>query len=679
MSELLDRLARRAAATLRALDSPVSAHKTTQAAALEAKGYETWLKTLGSRTFTKPFTYFHRQFWDWYWPARMRLLQGEQLDPDELAMLVMWFRGGGKSSHVEWACIGEGALGGVGYVGYVSDTEAMAKGHIQSIRNRLDSPEISFYYPGLSNPKVDRHGTQIAWRQDYLATQSGWGIIPIGLEEGVRGGRLFDLRFSMFVFDDVDTRKDSAAAVQKKLEMISHEILPAGTADTLKLFPQNLIHENSVLNQIYTRRSDVLSERRESGPVKAFDDLELMQESSVGRKWKIKQATPTWPEIDMRAASVYLADSGRDAFLAEYQHEFDTSRQGRVLQNYRDKIHVIRKSDFRRVFGTDDMLSGFNNYVFHDWSKTKSQYHANVAGIVSVSSQGSPLPGRIFLHDLMSFEANTQPDEVALRLLKAISLRTPSGHSWDDLVKSAVRRSELERFETDTTKLIAARRSLLAGVIAPQVNKAREGKQIIRWRMSHEAKMERDIYRKVYGLPFQATNPGESGGLEWINHYMAVDESQPHPFFPDMMGDTWLFIVVDDARFEYPQSAVPDALHDSDLARFQFTHWRYRAPKLTEAGVIEHGPEKLNDDFGNGLMMLFFDNSVQAPALTEYQRKDLLRPAGIRNADLAKVTDNEEASRIIMSQNYFDWEREKERRRQESDGRFHIPRVHFRR
>jgi hypothetical protein len=227
--------------------------KAVQAIALEAKGYEPWLRRLGARTFTKPFTYFHHEFWSWYWPVRLKLLRGEQLEPEELAMLVMWFRGGGKSSNVEWACIAEGALGeGLsnepGFVGYVCDTESLAKGHIQSIRNRLDSPEVAYHYPGLSNPRVDKHGYQTAWRQDFLATSSHWGIIPIGLEEGVRGGRLFDLRFTMFVFDDIDNRTDSPAAVEKKLKIISHEILPAGTPDTLKLFPQNLIHEDSVLN-----------------------------------------------------------------------------------------------------------------------------------------------------------------------------------------------------------------------------------------------------------------------------------------------------------------------------------------------------------------------------------------------------------------------------------------------
>ena len=241
-------------------------HKTSQAAALEAQGYEPWAMRLGRRTFKKPFSPFHHRFWRWYWPARQKLLRGETLSPDESTALLIWGRGLGKSSHVEWACIAEGALAeGVadepGFVGYVCAEADLAKAHIQSIRNRLDSQEIAYHYPGLANPHFDKRGVQTAWRQDKLVTASGWGIIPIGLREGVRGGRLDEVRFSMLVFDDVDSRRLGAEVVRKNLDVIAYEILPAGTPTTLKLFPQNLVSDYGVLSQILSRESDVMSRR----------------------------------------------------------------------------------------------------------------------------------------------------------------------------------------------------------------------------------------------------------------------------------------------------------------------------------------------------------------------------------------------------------------------------------
>ncbi len=245
--------------------------KTEAARRLEAEGAERWLRTLGGRTFTGTFSGFHRELWAWYWKITMKRLAGLPLHEEELVFLAIWFRSGGKSSHVEWACIAEGACLGEGYVMYVCDTESQAKGHLAAIRNRLESSEIAASYPGLARPAVGKHGAQVGWRQDYLATASGWGIIPVGLEQGVRGGRQNDLRFTMIVLDDIDDIKDSPAAVEKKLDIISRSILPAGQADTIILFAQNLIHEDSVLNQILTRRSDVLSERVASGPVPAFE------------------------------------------------------------------------------------------------------------------------------------------------------------------------------------------------------------------------------------------------------------------------------------------------------------------------------------------------------------------------------------------------------------------------
>jgi hypothetical protein len=158
----------------------------------------------------------------------MRLLSGERLSVDELTALLIWGRGLGKSSHVEWACIAEGALSeGVtdepGLVGYVCADSDLAKGHLESIRNRLESSEVGHYYPGLANPQVSR-GAQRAWRQDRLVTASGWGIVPPGLKEGVRGSRLDDMRFSMFVFDDVDSRRFSADVIRKNLDTIACEM-----------------------------------------------------------------------------------------------------------------------------------------------------------------------------------------------------------------------------------------------------------------------------------------------------------------------------------------------------------------------------------------------------------------------------------------------------------------------
>ena len=90
--------------------------------------------------------------------------------------------------------------------------------------------------------------------------------------------------------------------------------------------------------------------------------------------------------------------------------------------------------------------------------------------------------------------------------------------------------------------------------------------------MSHEAKTQREIYYTVFGLPFLPMNPGEDGGIDWINHYMKVIETKRHPFFLEKMGEPWLYLIVDDDKYDFPSDVLPDKLHDSDLARYQFKH-----------------------------------------------------------------------------------------------------------
>jgi hypothetical protein len=623
--------------------------KTPQARALEARGYEPWAMKLGRRTFKKPFSPFHHRFWRWYWPARLKLLRGEQLTADELTALLIWGRGLGKSSHVEWACIAEGALAeGLtdepGLVGYVCADSDLAKGHLESIRGRLESSEVAYYYPGLANPRVSR-GVQTAWRQDRLVTASGWGILPLGLKEGVRGSRLDDMRFSMFVFDDVDNRRFSADVIRKNLDIIAHEILPAGTSQTLKLFPQNLVRDDGALAQILNRETDVLSRRtvigNDSGePQPSFEQVELEPDEERPGAYRIKSAVPVWEGLDLNAAEVYLADSGRAAFLAEYQHDLTGDRSEFVLPHFRDEVHVITRSQFEKVFGTRTVPFYWGKRWFNDWAKTKTAKHANVAGCLSVSAQNTSLPGVAILSDCLSFEANTEADDVALRILKTISpAGAPVGarlKPWDEVLRDAHTRQNLEGYPVSVTRMIEAARDGRSLIIPPLVEKILRAQKLDCFRGSHEQNNNAlKVYREVYGLPFVATNPGADGGVELLNHMMRVDRSRPHPFKPDERGKDGLYklgfsrfflLVDDDKAAPPPANANPRALHDGALARYQLKRWRILPVKDAATGETERGPEKRNDDFGNGLMFCVYDGLPPAVSLGYEERLQAASP-----------------------------------------------------
>lgn len=606
--------------------------KSPEAIQLEQSGWQVWLRTLFPRTFTKPFAPFHSEFWDWYWPITLKRARGERLSLEELICLYILGRGSGKSTNVEAACIAEGALIGSGYVLYICSTEDQARDHLIAIKSLLESSEIARYYPGLANPELGKHGFRRGWSQEFLATQSGWGMIPAGLEEGIRGGRKDWMRFTLICPDDVDDFNDSPAASAKKLNQLSRSVVPAGTEDTLILFPQNIIHENSVMNQIYTRRTDVFSTRKVIGPHPSFKKVELVltDREDGARVWDIEQCESNWEALDVLTARKFLAKSGRLAFMAEYQHDFEAAREGRVLRNWSDSLMVITKSDFARVFGSRAAMNGFNKWVGHDFARTKSAYHAPVMGKLAVSSQNTKLPGKLFLFDLMTFDAGTQVDDMAQRMLASLS-PGPEGSrfTWTELIEASLSRSGLERFLSRTTDLIAAKREVLAGIVPPLVAPVLQRLKYQRFVGSHDQNKDGlQVMRTAYGLPFLPVNPGESGGLEWADHYMTVDRSLAHPFFTDellpdgkwKLGCPGLFLVVDDNKYRYPSIVSPETLCDEDLCRYQFDHWRMRPAKLTEAGLMEYGPMKMWDDFGQMLQMILTGNDLSAIPLTYHEK-----------------------------------------------------------
>lgn len=654
MSELPQHLIERARSLIRASDvargaAPLRLKKTPQARALETQGYEPWAMRLGPRTFKKPFSPFHHRFWRWYWSARQKLLTGEQLTEDELTALLVWGRGLGKSSHVEWACIAEGALAeGLtdepGLVGYICADSDLAKGHLESIRGRLESSEVAHYYPGLANPRVAR-GVQTAWRQNKLVTASGWGILPLGLKEGVRGSRLADMRFSMFVFDDVDNRRYSLEVIRKNLDIIAHEILPAGTSQTLNLFPQNLVRDDGVLAQILSRESDVLSHRTVIGtddgqPQPSFDEVELEPDEERPGAYRIRSAVPVWDGLDLNAARVFLSNSGRAAFLGEYQHELDADRSEFVLPNWRDEVHVITRSQFAAFYGTREVPSRWGIHILHDFARTNSKYHACVAGFLSVAAMNAPPAGRglTFLHEPMTFPAATEADDIALRILRTLSpTATYNGgsYSWDDLQMMSLTRAGLERFFSNPSALIAARRDVLAGVFPKVVREVARRRKVLSFRMSHEAKAAADVYRTVYGLNPDQVNPGADGGLEFLNSLTRVDRTRPHQFKADeldkdgkyKLGATSFFLLVEDDKAQAPpKGASAASLQDSDRARHQLRRWRNIPEKVSETGAVERGPMKADDDFGNMLMMRYFDGIVRAAPLDYEEKLEVVSP-----------------------------------------------------
>jgi hypothetical protein len=548
-----------------------------------------WLRTYAPQTFTGSFASFHCEFWDWYWSICAKRLAREPLGDEESVFLAIWSRGAGKSSNVEWAAILEGALFGSGYVLYVSGTQALADSHVASIRERIESERVARDYPHISNPKIGKFGNQYGWSQSVLITVGGWAIRPIGLDVGVRGGRIGETRPTLIILDDVDDFSDSPAVVEKKLAAITRSIIPAGGRGTVILGAQNLIHRNSVFNRIVTRKTGALNRRIVSGPFPAFDGLQIDHVStSSGPRDVITAGVPTWEDIDLEACQKFLDDSGREAFLAEYQHDFSLIEEGRVIPEYDEALHVITWSQFADRYGCRFIPQHWPREVGLDVGFTEE--HLSAWTWIATSAENSGLPGLRFRYRGMTFVA-------------------PLVDDMAEAAKRAMAPDSAARRYFNETPLVQG------------------------WRMSHEQKGARDTLLVKHGLPFIAGKFGKTDGVDQWRHYLRVDKRQPHPFRQDAKGPDGLyrlgrpgmFDVVADDQLTAPRDDAGLKTH-----REQLLAWRWRPARMTESGLLAEQPVKANEDTVDSTRFITSAWGPNPTPLTLEERIEQRLPAELR-------------------------------------------------
>ncbi|HRD41731.1 MAG TPA: hypothetical protein PLI52_03075, partial [Prochlorococcaceae cyanobacterium AMR_MDS_5431] len=124
----------------------------TDADALEAQGWEVWLRTLFPFVFGAEFSADHAKFWAHKWDVLQRLKKGEEVDPKDLITLIILGRGMGKSTMAEVAALMRAAIVGECYLLYVCSTDDQAREHIANIKYLIEHPDscLAQYYPALS-------------------------------------------------------------------------------------------------------------------------------------------------------------------------------------------------------------------------------------------------------------------------------------------------------------------------------------------------------------------------------------------------------------------------------------------------------------------------------------------------------------------------------------------------
>jgi hypothetical protein len=293
--------------------------------------WKQWTRSLFPEHFTKPFSTYHTEFWNYLWTIEPII----KANP----FVGIWPRGGGKSTNVEAGCIALADRRVKKYVLYVSNTQDQADDHVQNIAGLLESPEVAGYNALLAQRKVGKYGASKGWRRNRVSTSSGFTVDAMGLDVAARGAKLDADRPDLIIFDDLDDDGDTELKIQKKIRAITRKLIPAGSESLTVIAVQNLVHEHSIFSRMVDGRADFLSKRRISGPFPALRDFKY---EKVNEAYVITSGKPTWVGMSLQDCQGKLDDMGLVAFQTELQHERAISEGSILGEWWKESVHVLQ-------------------------------------------------------------------------------------------------------------------------------------------------------------------------------------------------------------------------------------------------------------------------------------------------------------------------------------------------
>jgi hypothetical protein len=314
-------------------------------AEIESEGWQSWLRRYFPRDFSRPFTVSQTKFWEW----------GDALEPgvQRRPYVICDPRGLGKSTNAESLIVYLLARRRIRYVLYLSGTENQAEKHLAGIKRRLETEAVLRDYPQL-RPRAEKTRNALTnWSRQRLVTADGAVVEAIWLLGSSRGFKSEENeRPDLLVMDDIDTLKDSRELTQKKLEILRNDILPAGAEIANVIFPQNLIHRDSICAQVLDQRADILTDRIFDGPnplLKWYDaEKEYLEDGSY--RWRIVAGETVDPAVDLKHCERLLARFGKFGFERECQHNVALIDEGNDFLGYDEIYHVCTVSEVAAGF-----------------------------------------------------------------------------------------------------------------------------------------------------------------------------------------------------------------------------------------------------------------------------------------------------------------------------------------
>ncbi len=278
--------------------------------------------------FWHPFSAPHEELWQW----ADSIGSGQTARP----FVGVWPRGRGKSSSAEAVSADCGVRHVRTYAMYVSGTQAQADKHVQTIARMLESSAVAKYAPDIGKPKVSQNGNK-TWNRKMLTTATGFTVEAVGLDKAVRGQKIDWARPDLITFDDIDERHDSELTRQKKQEIITDSIIPAGATHCANLFMQNLIYSDSIASSLAKRpnqpgAAQFLLDRIISGPFAAVEGLKYEQRQ-IGDmfRWKITTGVSLWNGYTLAVCEDELNRVGPSSYERESQNDVDNDEPNALM------------------------------------------------------------------------------------------------------------------------------------------------------------------------------------------------------------------------------------------------------------------------------------------------------------------------------------------------------------
>ncbi len=557
--------------------------------------HERWLRAIFPKYVSRPFADFHYDFWDHLWAIK----KGVRPHP----YVACWFRAGAKSMGTELGSVALGARGERRYGAYVHAIQSKANDHLANIRTMLEEPELARRYPRLARPQIGRQTSSIrGWNMGRLWTAGDFVMDAYGLDAGLRGARLGEQRFDFLVLDDVDEDQDTPGITEKKIEMITKKILPAGDTQELAVFfMQTLTHRDSIMARMVSGQADFLQDRIISmgGPLPIMESC-VIERDAARRKWVILGGKPRWPAMQITEVQSLLDSWGYRAFMTEGLQKVDTPYEGAIFPAWDPTLHVITQSEFMKRFAPYIRTEAVNRAL----SSKRSDFFIPKHGYRYWAMDAGTTPGHPSVAGWAWQPGEGLPHSDCLFFYREMCRPKFPGSDQIELVSPLRLGMEVQDQER------------LAGE-----------EKLITWRIgSHEQAMCRNSFEvdlPMVAIPASYNPDGtplhyqgmhvdaidttdKKAGISTAQDLLMPEWGVPHAFRKDPRSGEPLdgmvrvmFIVPDDQGELYVDaSGTIKALEAYDEEGFARTRWEF--PKyrhvITAAGEEKENPRKIDDD-----------------------------------------------------------------------------------